>query len=69
MVATLSDLLIRRTAIFFWDAAGGVARAEAIADVLAQLLGWTPERRQQEIDEYDALVERHLSWTSGDRPH
>lgn len=63
MVNGVSDLLVRRTAIFFWDAAGGLREVEPIADVLTGLLGWTPARRQAEIDEYRTLVEKHMRWS------
>jgi glycerol-3-phosphate dehydrogenase len=59
MVASLSDLLVRRTSIFFWDADGGIAQIAAIADVLAQLLNWTEDRRRAEIETYRALVDKH----------
>jgi glycerol-3-phosphate dehydrogenase len=59
MCATLADLLVRRTAIFFWDPSGGLEHVDAIADELATALDWTEERKQKEIKSYRMLVTAH----------
>lgn len=59
MVHSINDLLIRRTGIFFWDPHGGLDHIEPIADRLTELLGWTPEQRQTQIDAYHQLVTQH----------
>ena len=60
MVLTLSDLLVRRTSLFFWDASGTLAAADQIAAALATELGWDDERRCAEIEAYRVLVSQHL---------
>jgi len=59
MVQTLSDLLVRRTAAFFWDQTGGLSRVDAVADELERLVPWEPGRRAQEISDYLSLVQKH----------
>ena len=59
MCRGLADLLVRRTSIFFWDAAGGLEHIDEIAAELGAALGWTPEQRDAEIDAYRALVTAH----------
>lgn len=59
MVRRLSDLLIRRTGIFFWERSGGLDQIKPIADQLAQLLDWSTEQRRTEIETYRQLVDHH----------
>lgn len=59
MVVSLSDLLVRRTAVFFWSEDGGLASAEPIARELERLVPWPPGRREREIEEYRSLVLRN----------
>ncbi|HEX9495172.1 MAG TPA: glycerol-3-phosphate dehydrogenase/oxidase [Candidatus Limnocylindria bacterium] len=49
--ATLADVLLRRTAIGL-SACQGLDCLEAVADLMAQVLGWTAERRAAQIAEY-----------------
>jgi glycerol-3-phosphate dehydrogenase len=52
----LEDILTRRTRISIeaWDR--GVAAAPAVADLIADLLGWTDEDSKREVDRYLARV-------------
>jgi glycerol-3-phosphate dehydrogenase len=52
----LDDVLARRTRISIeaWDR--GVAAASAVADLMADVLGWSEEDKQAEIDRYLARV-------------
>lgn len=59
MCTSLTDLLVRRTSIFFWDASGSLDAIDAIADELTHQLGWNAEARSREIDAYRKLVSRH----------
>lgn len=59
MATTLEDLMVRRTSIFFWDPEGGLATIDRIADEMASLLGWSDERRADEVANYTALVRAH----------
>ncbi|MDR1077142.1 MAG: glycerol-3-phosphate dehydrogenase/oxidase [Propionibacteriaceae bacterium] len=56
---TLDDLMTRRTSLFFWDRDGGLTAIAELADLMGDLLGWTPERRRREIADYSAKVRRH----------
>jgi glycerol-3-phosphate dehydrogenase len=57
--ATLDDLMVRRTSLFFWDKRGGLEGVEAIADVLAASLSWSDAERTAQIERYTGLVRRH----------
>lgn len=59
LCGSLTDLLVRRTSIFFWDATGGLDQVHEIAAELGAALGWTPEQESAEIDAYRRLVEEH----------
>lgn len=59
LCAGLTDLLVRRTSIFFWDAVGGLDQIDEIAAELGAALGWTPEHKRAEIDAYRGLVAAH----------
>ena len=59
MCASLADLLVRRTSLFFWDELGGTGQLDAIADELAALLGWDAAERQRQVDQYRELVRQH----------
>ncbi len=59
MSETLTDLMARRTSTFFWDAQGGLDEIEAVSKQMAELLGWSEERREAEIGSYRKLVLDH----------
>jgi glycerol-3-phosphate dehydrogenase len=48
---TLADVLLRRTAIGL-AACQGLDRLDAVADIVAGLLGWDPSRRLSEVEAY-----------------
>jgi glycerol-3-phosphate dehydrogenase len=58
MAVTPSDVLMRRMSVILedWDRGAGIV--EEVADTMAQELGWSPERRQQLVDEYKNEVRR-----------
>lgn len=56
---TLTDLMVRRTSLFFWEADGGLAAIDAVADMLADHLAWDDQERRAQIDDYSDLVRRH----------
>jgi len=56
---TLSDLMIRRTSLFFWDPAGGLTKDNRVVEELARLLGWSDEERERQVAEYGRLVDLH----------
>ncbi len=58
MALRVSDVLIRRIPLAFETADHGRSVAPAVARVMAQLLGWTPDREREELARYAAEVER-----------
>jgi glycerol-3-phosphate dehydrogenase len=62
MAASVSDLMIRRTQIFFRDFAQGLGSVEKVATRMAALIGWSDEERQRAIDEYKAEVALSQRW-------
>ena len=51
MVASLDDMLRRRSRVAMFDTEAAIEAAPATARVLASLLGWDEERRRQEVDQ------------------
>jgi len=54
----LGDVLIRRLHLFYEDPGRGLAVAPAVAARMGELLGWDGARREAEVAEYAATVER-----------
>ena len=46
---TLEDYWVRRGARAWFDPDGGLGALPAAADAMAPLLGWSPERKSEEI--------------------
>ena len=61
MSTSLIDLLIRRTRAHLLDARSTFAAAGSIADLVGPVLGWSIQRRDQEVLDYETLVIRELS--------
>ncbi|MGB5809879.1 MAG: glycerol-3-phosphate dehydrogenase [Polyangiales bacterium] len=62
LAATVSDIMIRRTQIFFRDFDQGLGGAEKVADRMASLIGWNPEERQRWLEAYRAEVALSRRW-------
>jgi glycerol-3-phosphate dehydrogenase len=62
---TLSDLLIRRTGVAFRARDHGMSLAAPAADVVAPLLGWTPELKEAAIADYARDVQRLFTIVPG----
>jgi glycerol-3-phosphate dehydrogenase len=60
--ASVADILVRRTQIFFRDEDQGLTAAHAVADRMAPLLGWSDEDRQRSIEAYEAEVALSRRW-------
>ncbi len=56
MALRLEDVLVRRTKVFYEDPSHGMDVADAIADVMAELIGWSEERRGRELSDYRSMV-------------
>ncbi len=62
LASTVEDVLHRRTQLFFRDEDQGLGASEAVADRLAQLLGWTSEERAASLADYAEDVARSRRW-------
>ncbi len=64
LAATVCDVLLRRTQVFFRDHDQGLGAAERVAERMAELLGWSEERRINEVLSYQQEVARSRRWRS-----
>ena len=62
MAFRLSDILIRRTQIFFKERNQGLDCVELVSTEMASVLGWSEEERLLAIEEYRLEVERSRQW-------
>jgi glycerol-3-phosphate dehydrogenase len=65
LAATVSDIMIRRTQIFFRDLDQGLGGAEKVADRMALLIGWDEQERKRWLDAYRAEVALSRRWKEG----
>jgi len=65
LAATVSDIMIRRTQIFFRDLDQGLGAAEKVADRMASLIGWNEQERRRWLDAYRAEVALSRRWKEG----
>jgi glycerol-3-phosphate dehydrogenase len=62
LAASLSDIMIRRTQIFFRDSRQGLGSVDKVASRMAQLIGWSDEEKRKQIDDYKAQVALSQRW-------
>jgi glycerol-3-phosphate dehydrogenase len=62
MALTLSDVLIRRTHVIYEVRDGGLARAPAVADLMAERLDWDEGERARQMADYERQVELTQAW-------
>lgn len=62
LAATVSDVMIRRTQLFFRDVDQGLGAARAVADRMAELLGWDEARKAEEVARYEHEVALSRAW-------
>ena len=62
LAASVSDIMIRRTQIFFRDADQGLGVIQKVATRMAHLIGWSDEEKQKSIDDYKAEVTLSQRW-------
>ncbi len=60
--ASVSDVMTRRTQIFFRDFEQGLGSVEKVATRMAHLIGWSEEEKQKSVDEYKVDVARSQRW-------
>lgn len=65
LAATVCDVLIRRTQIFFRDRDQGLGCAERVAAHMAGLLGWDDATKERELERYRGEVELSRHWRKG----
>ena len=65
LAATLRDVLIRRTQIFFRDYDQGLVACEGAAARMRELLGWDEARETMEVLAYQEEVARSRRWREG----
>ena len=58
----LCDVMIRRTQLFYRCESQGLSAIESISSEMAALLGWSEERRREELSLYRVEVERSRQW-------
>jgi glycerol-3-phosphate dehydrogenase len=62
LAASVSDVMIRRTQIFFRDRQQGLQTVDKVAARMAELIGWSDEEKQRSIDAYKAEVALSQKW-------
>ncbi|KPK54655.1 MAG: hypothetical protein AMJ63_02600 [Myxococcales bacterium SG8_38_1] len=62
MAASVSDVMVRRTQIFFRDYKQGLQSVDKVADRMAALIGWSEDEKQRSIDAYRAEVALSQKW-------
>jgi glycerol-3-phosphate dehydrogenase len=62
LAASVTDIMLRRTQIFFRDYDQGLAAVDKVAMRMAHLIGWSDEEKQKSIDDYKAEVARSRLW-------
>ena len=60
----VADVLVRRTQIYYRDKEQGLEVADAVADQMAPLLGWSPERARLSAEEYRQVVNVSRAWSN-----
>ena len=58
----LVDVLSRRTQIFYRDPQQGLGAMQAVAEYMAELLGWSAEEMEAELADYSAFVAKARAW-------
>ena len=58
---TVDDVISRRTRIAFEAHNQGLDLADAIAEIIAPVLGWSTKERRASVAAYESLVERELA--------
>lgn len=65
LAASASDVLVRRTQLYFRDVDQGLGCTERIAARMGALLGWDAARVAREVADYQAEVARSRAWRAG----
>ena len=66
MAATISDVMVRRTQLFFRDVDQGLGCMDAVADIMQAELGWDDATRQRMVEAYREEVALSRAWRDED---
>ncbi len=61
---TVTDVMMRRTQLYYRDSDQGLTATNAVAERMAEQLGWSEEERLRQIEDYRKEVERSRRWRS-----
>jgi glycerol-3-phosphate dehydrogenase len=62
LAASVTDIMLRRTQIFFRDYDQGLGAVDKVATRMAHLIGWSDDEKQKSLDDYRAEVTRSRRW-------
>jgi glycerol-3-phosphate dehydrogenase len=62
LAATIADVLVRRTQLYYRDREQGLMAAPMVGRRMAELIGWSEHRLAAELSAYDAEVARSRRW-------
>ena len=62
LASSVSDIMIRRTQIFFRDRQQGLQSVDKVANRMAELIGWSDEEKRRSIEDYKAEVALSQKW-------
>ena len=62
LAASVADIMIRRTQIFYRDYDQGLGASDKVATRMATLIGWSDEEKQRHIEYYRARVGLSRRW-------
>jgi len=65
LARTVTDILVRRTQLYYRDVDQGLTAAPIVAARMAGELGWSEERTAKEVADYAAEVARSRRWREG----
>ncbi len=62
LAATICDVMVRRTQLFFRDEDQGLGALDTVADRMAELLSWDEATKEREIERYRGVVASSRAW-------
>ncbi len=65
LAATVTDVLMQRTQIYYRADDQGLSALERVADHMGELLGWDEETKREQIERYERDVQLSRRWKQG----
>ena len=62
LAATVSDIMIRRTQLYYRDPRQGLDAIDAVVQLMTPRLGWSEEDAKRSAEAYRSEVERSCEW-------